>query len=119
MNNKIVLIIQKVVIWTEMAIQKRQGFTVSTKIIKRFDNSVSLKRTYYRNFPRDQLFGTKTNFGCNESSFVGHIMNMNNLPIYVHKNKSKQSYVWINSIFEAQNICFGSEIAGLLDHNIN
>ena len=23
--------------------------------------------------PRDQLFGTKTNFICNESSFVGHI----------------------------------------------
>ena len=35
------------------------------------------------------------------------------------KNKSKQSYVWIDSIFEAQNICFGSEITGLLDHSYN
>ena len=31
----------------------------------------------------------------------------------------KQSYVWINSIFQAQNICFGSEIAGILDHSYN
>ena len=31
------------------------------------------------------------------------------------KNESKQSFVWIDSMFEAQNICFGSEIAGLLE----
>ena len=35
------------------------------------------------------------------------------------KNKSKQSYVWIDSIFEAQSICFGNEIAGLLDFSYN
>ena len=39
--------------------------------------------------------------------------------ICLRKNKPKQSYVWIDSIFEAQNICFGSEIAGLLDHSYN
>ena len=54
------------------------------------------------------------NFRCNESSFVGHIMQtIKN--ICLRKNKSKQSYAWIDSIFEAQNICFGTEIAGLLD----
>ena len=37
--------------------------------------------------------------------------------ICLRKNKSKQNYVWIDSIFEAQIICFGSEIAGLLDHS--
>ena len=35
------------------------------------------------------------------------------------KKKSKQSYVWIDSILEAQNIFFGSETAGLLDHSYN
>ena len=35
------------------------------------------------------------------------------------QKKKKKSYVWIDSIFEAQNICFGSEIAGLLDHSSN
>ena len=35
----------------------------------------------------------------------------NNIRICLRKNKS---YVRIDSIFEAQNICFGSEIAGLL-----
>ena len=43
----------------------------------------------------------------------------NNIRICSRKNKSKHSYVWIDSIFEAQNICFGSEIAGLLDHSYN
>ena len=28
-------------------------------------------------------------------------------------------YVWIDSIFEAQSICFGTEIAGLLDFSYN
>ena len=37
--------------------------------------------------------------------------------ICLRKNKSKQSCVWIDSIFEAQNICFGSEIASLLGHS--
>ena len=37
----------------------------------------------------------------------------------LRNNKSKQSYVWIDSIFKAQTICFGSEIAGLLDHSYN
>ena len=35
--------------------------------------------------------------------------------ICVRKNKSKQSYVWIVSIFKAQNICFGAKIVGLLE----
>ena len=42
-----------------------------------------------------------------------------NIRICLRKNKSNQSYVWIDSIFKAQNICFGSEIAGLLDHSYN
>ena len=37
----------------------------------------------------------------------------------LRKNKSKQSYVWIDSIFEAQFFFFASEIAGLLDHSYN
>ena len=41
------------------------------------------------------------------------------VPICLRKHKSEQSYVWIDSIFEAQNICIGSEIAGLLDHSYN
>ena len=35
----------------------------------------------------------------------------NNTCICLRKNKSKQSYVWIRSIFKAQNIFFGSKIA--------
>ena len=31
--------------------------------------------------------------------------------ICLRKNKSKQTYVWINSTFEAQSICFGTEKA--------
>ena len=31
----------------------------------------------------------------------------------------KSPGLWIDSIFEAQNICFGSEIASLLDHSDN
>ena len=41
------------------------------------------------------------------------------IDICLRKNKSKQSYVWIDSTFEAQNICSGSETAGLLDHSYN
>ena len=63
------------------------------------------------------FFGTKTNFRCNESSFVGQIKQTIPIRICLRKNKSKQSYVCIDSIFEAQNICFGSEIADLLDHS--
>ena len=37
----------------------------------------------------------------------------NNIRICLRKKKSKQSYVWIDTMFEAQNICFGSEIGGL------
>ena len=39
--------------------------------------------------------------------------------ICLQKNKSKQSYVWIDSIFKAQSICFGTEIAGILDFSYN
>ena len=39
--------------------------------------------------------------------------------ICLRKNKSKQSYVWIDSIFEAQSICFETEIAGFLDFSYN
>ena len=39
--------------------------------------------------------------------------------ICLRKNKSKQSYVWIDSIFEAQSICFGTEKAGLFDFSYN
>ena len=35
--------------------------------------------------------------------------------ICLRKKTSKQSYLLIESIFEAQNICFGCEIAGLLE----
>ena len=60
-------------------------------------------------------FGPKTN---NESSFAGHIM-QTIINICLGKNKSKQSYVWSDSIFEAQSICFGTEIVGLLDFSYN
>ena len=69
-------------------------------------------------FQETSFFGTKTNFTCNESSFVRHnkkIMYVFVQRICLRKNKSKQSYVWIDSIFEAQYICLGSEIAGLLE----
>ena len=39
----------------------------------------------------------------------------NIIRIYLQKKKAKQSYVRIDSIFEAQNICCGSEKAGLLE----
>ena len=65
-----------------------------------------------------RFFGTKTNFRCNESSFFGHIMQTIYVFVY-KKNKSKQSYVWIYSIFEAQSICFGTEIAVFLDFSYN
>ena len=52
------------------------------------------------------FFGAKTNFRYKNSSFVRHIM--------------KTIYVFvIDSIFEPQNICFGFEISGLLDHSYN
>ena len=38
--------------------------------------------------------------------------------VYEKINQNKV-YVWIDSIFEAQNICYGSEIVGLLDHSYN
>ena len=38
-----------------------------------------------------------------------------NMHICLRKNKSKQSYFWIDLIFEAENFFFGSEIAGLLE----
>ena len=55
----------------------------------------------------------KNYFRCNESSFVGHIMQKIYVFVY-EKINLKQSCVWIDSILEAQNICFGSEIAVLL-----
>ena len=41
----------------------------------------------------------------------GRFILVESVHICLRKNKSKQSYAWIDSIFEAQNICFGSEIA--------
>ena len=63
-------------------------------------------------FQKTSFFGNKTNF-----VFFFRAYYENNLRICLHKNNSKQSYVWIDSIFEAQNICFGSEIAEPLDHS--
>ena len=62
-------------------------------------------------FPRDQLFSHKAKLRCKESSLIGHIMQKYTCYLFT-KEKSKQSYLWIESIFEAQNICFGREIAG-------
>ena len=42
-------------------------------------------------------------------------MQKKNVGICLRRNKSKQSYLWIESILEAHNICFGCEIAGLLE----
>ena len=53
-----------------------------------------------------------------ESSFAGHIM-QTIIHICLRKNKSKQSYVWIDSIFEAQSICFETEKACLLNFSYN
>ena len=53
-----------------------------------------LKRTYYMNFPRDQLFGTIINFGCNESSFVGHIMKTIYVFVYEKINQDKVMSGW-------------------------
>ena len=78
---------------------------------------VYLKRTYYRNDPRDQIFAEPKQTLDIRSRLLSF---MQTIYVFVYKkNKSKQSYVWIYSIFEAQNICFGSEIAGLLDHSYN
>ena len=38
---------------------------------------------------------------------------------FLWKNKSKQSNVWIDSIFEVPNICFGLKIVDLLDYSYN
>ena len=50
-------------------------------------------------FPRD-LLCDKVKLRCNEASCVGHII----IIFCLQTNKAKQSYVWIESRFEAQNI---------------
>ena len=65
-------------------------------------------------FPRDQLFRDKGKLRCNKSSIVGHIM-QTKLYIFVYKQINQNKVPWIESIFEAQNICFGPRIAGLLE----
>ena len=63
-----------------------------------------------RIFPRGHLFRAQRKLPCNESSFVGHIIVICLLFLIfqcLQTNKSKQSYVGIESRFEAQNICFG------------
>ena len=54
----------------------------------------------------------KGNFGV-RSRLLSGISCKKKKRICLQKNKSKQSYVWIKSIFGAQNIFFGREIAGL------
>ena len=74
-----------------------------------------LERTYYRNdSKRPTISVPKQILVVTSRFFFGHIMQTMYVFVY-EKNKSKQSYVWIDSIFEAQNICFDSEIAGLLE----
>ena len=65
-------------------------------------------------FPRDQLFGDEWKVRCNESLLSG-ILYKKYTNICLQRKKSKQSYVWIDSILEAPNICFGPKIAGLLE----
>ena len=70
-----------------------------------------LERTYYRNdSKRPAISESKQILYVTSRLLSGILCN-----ICLRKNKSKQSYVWIDSIFEAQNICFGAEIVGLLE----
>ena len=48
------------------------------------------------------------------STYIQTIIN-----ICLQKNKSKQSYIWIDSIFEAKIIYFGTEKDGVLDFSYN
>ena len=57
-------------------------------------------------------------FGTLLLGFLKSVNYANDIDICLRSHKSKQSYVWMESIFEGQNICFGCEIAGLLESPI-
>ena len=79
-----------------------------------WDSVILLERTYYWNSPRDQLFRNLYKYKMQRVVFC-RAYYVNYKRIYLRKYRSKQSCVWIDSIFEAQNICFVSEIVGLLE----
>ena len=62
-----------------------QKTTLTLNISKVFE----LKRTYYRNFKENSFFGTKTNLGCNDSSFFGHIMKTIYVFVYEKINQNR------------------------------
>ena len=75
---------------------------------------LDLERTYYRNDSKRPAISEPKQTLDEISRLLSGILCKQYTYLFT-KNKSKQSYVWIDSIFEAQNICFGSEIAGLLE----
>ena len=65
-------------------------------------------------FQETNFFLIKENFDVNIVFFRAYYAK--NIRIcLIETNKSKQIYVWNEPIFEAQNICFFLEIAGLLE----
>ena len=62
------------------------------------------------------LFGTKTNFRCNQSSFVGHIIQTIYVFAYEKINQNK-AVSGLTQYSKRKIFVFGSEIAGLLDHS--
>ena len=68
--------------------------------IREFGNE--LEHAFHLNISRDQL---KTIIRCYELSFFRHILQAMYIFVY-EKNQSKKSFMWIDSIFEARNICF-------------
>ena len=73
-----------------------------------------LKRTYDKNDSKRPAFSEPKQTLDVASCLLSGILCKQYTYLFT-KKKSKQSYVRIDSIFKVQNICFGSEIAGLLE----
>ena len=73
-----------------------------------------LKRTYYLNdSKRPGIPGSKQRL--DETSYLFWSIFASNVEFCSRRNKSKQRFDCINSIFEARNICFDSGKGGLLE----
>ena len=67
--------------------------------------SVSLERTYYRNDSKRPAILDQKQILDVTSRILSGILSKQYTHFFM-KNKLKQSYIWIESIFKAQNICF-------------
>ena len=110
----------------------RQGRTISTNSTTDLFNNLSellqgenfprfykaLKRIYYRNDPRDQLFWNQNKYFAlrilsqSTHNFVFIYFFVNKYVFCLHYMPDKRRLV-------TSSICFGSKIAGLLDHSYN